>query len=111
MERLKDKLLGTLGTFGFIIYQALALVCAFLPFLVVANHYIEPTWLIIVLFIAFYAFSTFLPVAGGIANIILWVWGMVLVIIAWPIWFAVIYAVFFIIFMAIFISALRSNRD
>lgn len=111
MERIKEKLLETLGFFGLLIYQLLMMAYALLPFLVVSNYYIDSNWIIIVLFIAFYVFSTFFPVVGGTANLILWVWGMVIAIITGPLWFTVIYAIFFVISIGLFVMRLRSNDN
>ena len=111
MDSVKEKLAEMFGFFGLLLYQAIIMAYALLPFLVVSSYYIDTNWLIIVLFIAFYLFSTFFLVAGGIANTILWVWGMVIAVITGPLWFTILYAVMFVISMILFVLRLRSNND
>ena len=106
MRNIKNVLSEALGFFGVLIYQLLNIISAVLPSWVVSNHYIKSTLVCVLILIVFYVLSMIFPVAGGTAGLIIWVWGMVIVIITGPLWFTIVYAVLFVISMLKFISGL-----
>lgn len=107
---MKDFLSETLGFFGAVIYQALTLIGAMLPAWVVSNHYIESTIVCIIVLVAFYVLSMIFPIVGGIIGLVLWIWGLVIVIGTGPLWLTIVYIVFFVISMIKLISTLFSRR-
>lgn len=72
MKVLKEKLIGTLGTVGFILYFIISAMLTVAPLAVLDF----PFWVDII--IIFVVFS--IPIIGGLMNFIIWIWSFVVVI-------------------------------
>ena len=110
MNKFKDILTESLGMFGTVLYTVISMITAFLPLWVILAKYVESNILSFLIIVAFYIFSSIFLVIGGIINLILWIWGLVLVIIDWPIWFTIVYFVFFAVTITKFIITLIGRR-
>ncbi len=92
MKRLKEKLIGTLGTVGFILYFIISAMITVAP-LVVLDF---PFWIDAI--IIFVVIS--LPFIGGLIEFIIWIWSFVVIISA-PI--SALSYIYFILFAARFL--------
>jgi hypothetical protein len=92
---LKEKLIGSLGVFGYIIWYIIAFVFAFAP-LWVLNL---PWWADMLIV----AVIMFLPIIGALCNIGIWIWSFFVAIITPINAFVVIYFIVLTIYVIIYI--------
>ena len=87
MNRIKDRLLGSLGFFGYILFYGITMVFSFAPLFVLPFPFL-------VNLILFFVMS-FFAVTGTIINIALWIWALVVTINSPQDVFSIIYYVLF----------------
>ena len=97
MNSIKEKMIGTLGAFGFILYYIISILVCILPFVMIDLNFI----LTFVLIVINYLFP--------LSSIIFWIWGLVGAINGPQDIFAIIYYICFaILWLPFFISILTS---
>jgi hypothetical protein len=93
MTNLKDKLLGTLGGLGIILYYSLTFIFCFAPIYFLP---ISLWWVIIITIVAF-----IFPTVYGLISPILWIWGLVETIVGPQGWITYVFYVLFVLWLII----------
>lgn len=94
---IKEKIVGALGTFGFILYFIVQLLVSILPFLMIGGGFFFSLLLI--------SIHYFVP----ITSVIFWIWGLVCAIKGvQDIWAVIYYIAFVVIWIPFYINVLTS---
>ena len=109
---LKEKLINTLGWFGYIIFYSIVILVAVFPVSIVSNYYSWPTWI--------YFLVGFAAIKIDIISFVFWIIGLIVTIngpqdtlaIVYYIAFAVVNLSFYLIsFIAWIISLFKKDKN
>lgn len=93
MNSTKEKLFSALGVVGVVLYYALRILIAVLPFVMIGGNFFLTVLLI--------AINNFVP----LASVVFWIWGLVCAIKGvQDVWSVIYYIVFAVIWLPFFIS-------
>lgn len=100
MNSIKDRIIGTLGAFGFILWYFISIVAIIAPLIILQL----PVWIDLILIFALF----FLP----IPEFPLWIWALVVAIQGPQDWIAITYYVLFAIMeLPLFINFISSLKS